>query len=359
MQNYATSRTLGRNAFVVTIGGRWSWRKTVLLIALLVLPSMGTWGQAQGPDQPSFELSVHDGLLSANITNAPLREVMAELARQVPLRVFVADDVSDDNISVTFENLPFETGLRRILQGKNYLLIHERSPSPSAENGLSVAQIRVMPAGEAGPLPEIGAEATPSPMDIPATVEQPQTSLAELMTEALQAEQPDARVDALQALVNRQQEGDVWPTIVAALGDQDPIVRRVALVLLEQAQASIPVEPLARMALADPDAELRMEALRHLVEAQGEGALTYLQQAVQDPDPRVSAQARNLLEETLAGPGAGAGPGTEEEFEPDFEEGYEPGFEEEYEPGVGEEFEPGVGEEFEPGFEEDLMNENL
>ena len=58
--------------------------------------------------------------LSVTSEQVPLRAVLAELIRQVPLRVSVTGPVAEELVSVQFSNLPLREGIERILEGKLY-----------------------------------------------------------------------------------------------------------------------------------------------------------------------------------------------------------------------------------------------
>ena len=76
-----------------------------LFLTLALLGCCGGLAQGAGPaDRASrpVVLSLQGDRLSATIAQAPLREVLAELARQARLRVSMSGPVAEERVSVSF-----------------------------------------------------------------------------------------------------------------------------------------------------------------------------------------------------------------------------------------------------------------
>ena len=103
----------------------------------------------------------------------------------------------------------------------------------------------------------------------------------------------DAHVYAAQ-LLDAFHDDVFVPAIDSALLDDDPQVREAALAALENLpDTAADEELLSNLVLSDPVPELRLNALELLAET--DRALAFLQQALSDPDPRVSKAASTLL----------------------------------------------------------------
>ena len=63
---------------------------------------------------------------SANLVEEPLRNVFDTLRKQTKIRFSVPDTELDEKVSVQFENLTVQEGLRRILRTMNYSLLFDR-----------------------------------------------------------------------------------------------------------------------------------------------------------------------------------------------------------------------------------------
>ncbi len=185
-------------------------------------------------------LSVRGDRISVKIDHVSLQEVLAELARQVPLTVYVAGPVAQEPVAMTFRNLPLEEGVKRILEGKQYVLIHDRPSSANgAPGGGRIVKILVMP--RVGSPSGIAALETKKPRPpVASPVRQTVTPVAkgpkleQLRRQALEAKNPSDRAEALEALSEQGKGEEVLPTLAKALQDKDESVREVALELLNE-----------------------------------------------------------------------------------------------------------------------------
>lgn len=243
------------------------------------IPEAGPSGAA------SFVLRVQGDSVSAEIANIPFRKVLAQLATQLNIKVFVADTVPDDEFSDEFEDLPLERAIKRLLVGKSYAL---RYAQPSHEKPAKagsqpkITAIYVMLQGAGGVTPD-GLE----------QVGKPRSQTDELLLKkALEAEQAADRVEALKKYFKETEEPD-YEAAAAALKDKDSRVREIALGRMEEAD-TLPAEATAEAALTDPEPGLRINALQILVTRQGDDAQETITQAMVDPDPRVRANAQEM-----------------------------------------------------------------
>ena len=80
--------------------------------------------------------------LTVHVDNVPLREVLQELSDRLAVTVTLMGFTGDMPLSTTFTDLPLEQGLEKLLQGKDYALLH-RSTAPSLNTQLK--EIIVLP----------------------------------------------------------------------------------------------------------------------------------------------------------------------------------------------------------------------
>jgi hypothetical protein len=173
---------------------------------------------------PSWFLSVQDGRLTVNIDQAPLGDVLAELARQANFRVSLAESTGKQVISRAFRALPLHEGIDRLLMGHPHAVLYEE-PSPSLEPS-SVKKIReIVVLSDAG--------APPS--------------------------QLTARPPTREADVKSGKDVDAMARVSAALQDPDPAVRLKGLEDWAQHPGGYSIEPLTQ-ALVDPDEAVRARA---------------------------------------------------------------------------------------------------
>ncbi|MGH6629432.1 MAG: hypothetical protein ACREB3_06845, partial [Burkholderiales bacterium] len=239
---------------------------------------------------PDILLSFKYNTLSLKIERARLAQVLQELARQAHLEVSLASSLAEEQVSLSFDGLPLEQGIARILTGKNYTLRYAPEVVPPR-----VAEIRVI-SGGSGPIARIGPEVVPPSAG--SDLSSPEgRSLDELAQDATQASDPKTRIDALKSLGRWGEDEKVQATVASAMSDQDREVRGTALATVQGGGVSIPLEALTDMALKDASPELRLHALDELVERSEEpGAIVeQLKQAAQDSDPDVQALAQRWL----------------------------------------------------------------
>lgn len=269
----------------------WKKRGVLVFLGLVLLSMSGAWATdkaAEGGAAPSFTLSVKDNTLSVEIEDAPLGEVLKELARQAQLKVYLGESRAAEKISAKFDNLPLEEGVKRLLKGKNYTFTYDRPATANGRPGAPrLAEIRVV-STDSAPL-EISGEAAVPPAE---------KSLEDLARKALQAPEPADRMDALKSLYERGKGEEYRSTVASALRDKDQEVRDVALELVLQG-VPVSTETLKEMALGDASPELRIRAWNVLVEESdtNTAAMEYARQALQDPDPQVRAYAQRTLQE--------------------------------------------------------------
>lgn len=263
-----------------------------LFLAAVVWASLGVAqaesAESTGSPAPDIFLSFKDNTLSVKIERGRLPQVLQELARQAHLEVTLASSLAQERVSLSFDGLPLEKGIARILMGKNYTLRYAPEAVPPR-----VAEIRVI-SGGSGPIARIGPTGPPS---AGSDLRSPEgKSLDELARDATRAPDSKVRIDALKSLGRWGEDEKVQATVASALGDQDPEVRGMALASVQGGGVSIHLEALTEMALKDASPELRLHALDELVERSEPGAIVeQLKQAAQDPDPHVQALAQRWL----------------------------------------------------------------
>jgi hypothetical protein len=272
----------------------------VLVVAVLLLGVglrvRGVAAERQEGTAPAVPVSVQGGMLSAKIEQVPLGVVLEQLARQADLTVYITASDAKQTVSATFEGLTLTEGIKRILQERSYALI--MAPTFAADgkpSGERVAKIRVLSKGEA----------YTTIRGLQAAVPQDDT-IAQLKRDALEAPHADAREAALEALADRYDEvDDLAAVVVSALRDATPQVRSMALSILPTVMIVAGEQVsnyIVEVAQKDPDPDLRASALGYLLTTRDAALKDHLQQALQDPDTRVSTMAQRLLEFTAQWP---------------------------------------------------------
>jgi hypothetical protein len=318
-------------------GQRSKWTVGVIAVILAAQGSVfaGVSQAATNPEnqaKPSSLLAVEGPSLSVNLSKAPLAAVMEEFSKRSGIAVFVAPSVASAEVSVQFQQVPIEEGLKRILEGKRFVLLYKQAPSAGDRSGTRpLREILVLgvKTGSAAPLAQ--SQAAPRPegasegkvlegasegrkpkmdglqglldkahagRDPEKPAETP--SIEELTGRALEDSDPSARLSALDELASQSEGADLLPTYLSALRDENEEVRQAALQWLSQMTEGPPLDAYAEVALRDPSADLRGEALDLLRAADGSLPLAAMADvALKDSSPELRSEALEVMVEKL------------------------------------------------------------
>ncbi len=265
-------------------------RASLLGFCLVVPVEAAAEGAEANPSfapAPGLDIRVRGDRLSAKLDKVALQDVLAALAQQIPIAVSFKGPVGQKPIATTFQDLPLEEGLRRILQGQEYAIIH-MSPQvvsrPGRVEGIREILVFSRPgAGSGDQWTQLAQKRAPS--------------FEDLRRQAFKSPNPGDRAVALEELRGMGEDDEIVPILTRALQDKDSGVRQLALELLEDTLAPLPQEPVAQIALKDRNPRLRATALNLLAYRGEENAIGTLKNALQDPDSRVRETAATLLDE--------------------------------------------------------------
>lgn len=243
---------------------------------------------------PSWQLTVRGGRMTARVQDAPLETVLREISRRVPMTVSIQGAVARELVSVQFRDLPVEEGIRKVLQGREYAIIH-RTPPFAGAGGQEQAGPREVIVFSGPGSETSGADAWMSvgdgtgPPRVPAPGRggggpKPGTLMGEL-----------EEMGELEQMGELADEDELLPVVAQALEDRDPRVREKAMEVLEESLGPIPVRQLAHIAESERDPLMRSRALTLLAFRAEESAGPSLTRALQDPDAEVRALASDLL----------------------------------------------------------------
>jgi hypothetical protein len=259
----------------------------MLLLCLLCL-SLREGGSATAGGEPEIimKLSVQEGLMSAHVEQVPLGAVLQELVRQAHLKVHITKSDAQQPVSAKFDALPLEEGIKRLLRGTNYGLTTVPIPGATGPSqGSRIVEIRVLSKGEPYETLTRGKEAEPNPAQ-----EKPRASPEELRRDVLKAPEGRTREAAVYALGDQEDVSEHQDILVTALQDPDPDVRSAALETLAIRLGPLAFDHLTAVAQHDKSLGLRREALSYLGELGKDAVRPQLEQALQDPELRATAQ---------------------------------------------------------------------
>jgi hypothetical protein len=252
--------------------------------------------------QTPVMLTVEGDRLSAKISKAPLRIVLARVAEETRIKIFVASTVPNDELSDTFDGLRLDAAIKRLLGNRGYALRYAQAKGDANGSGdghLKIAELYVVPpaSGDTKPygMEQVGQTTgqgfDPNPEQTRADIE---SADAVLLAKALESEQAADRIAALKKYLDEAEQPD-YQSVAKALKDPDRKVRELALGGMEDSN-TLPADATAEVALADGVPALRKRALEILVERKGGAVRTTLARALEDPDPAVRAHAQEMAQ---------------------------------------------------------------
>ncbi|UCE63357.1 MAG: HEAT repeat domain-containing protein [Nitrospirota bacterium] len=267
-------------------------RRIFLAGVFFIIGNSFAFASASAP----INVAVHEDRVSATLHNASLERVLAALGQPLGFTAHLDPTLSSNIVTETFNDVPADRVLDRLLRGMNY--------------ALAGSSLYVWPrdANSASPA------TNPEEWTVVESKETPQEEDSENYPtiETWQADfenssDPEARLEALEdILAHSWEEGeeDIIPTLVTALQDDEPDVRTLALEGLygiehPEAEDSIR-DAVVKMAESDPLPEHRVQALVWLTERNPQDAKVLLEYTLTDSDPDIRAFAAGLLEEFQA-----------------------------------------------------------
>ena len=246
-----------------------------LAIALILVLRAVPVAAADGLD-----VTVEDGLLSAQLGSVPVADVLAAVAEQTGAKLSVRGELGNARPQA-FSDVPLKEALPRLVQPNGVILQFD----PGIRGEQRLVAIHAVAPGSPGQTTKPAAVR----YDIrPGT--QPKLWDYE---DSEKMPSPQQRIEVLQKLAKQRQPPLQALTFVLG-GDPDTSVRRAALGLI----ANIRGEEAHRIVIqsvADPDPELRIDALRALASG-GEKPVNLLAQAIKnDIETSVRVAAITML----------------------------------------------------------------
>lgn len=248
------------------------------------------------------------GQLTVDIDNRPLRDVVAALAEQLPIKVYmkasIKEETGDKAISRKFEDLPLQNALRDLFRTRNFVVKRAR-PSPSVNSeAAEIRPIEIWFLGGTGAYSELASNGSPSNIDPPAFLASlgsgedaaglSSMSEADLRNLARDASSETLRGHALIELGNRVENPENVEAFVSSLEDDSKKVRWRALSQILGVQQDLDDTVYRRVIDEDPDPFLRKQALAMLVFKKRHGAEGTLAELRSSEDEKMRAYAQEL-----------------------------------------------------------------
>ena len=264
----------------------------ICLTSLLSIPSFAAGGSGQqgGPASSGRETAVtasqtnspanagpavtlKDGRLSVHAHNWSLGSLTDEISAQAGVPIVISEEAGSQLVSITFQNLPLEEGLRQILSKQDAFFFYgvdEQEPS-------SLKVVWVYPKGQGRGMAPVPPDKWASTKDL----------------EAMAGDKdPRARSRAIDALIERKGAAAV-EVVLKALQDSNDEVRAQALYGAVRAGVQLSDGVLSNLLVNDPSPDVRLLALQSL--SNGPDARSVAEHAIDDPSEPVRTEAQEIL----------------------------------------------------------------
>ena len=218
--------------------------------------------KASGLDQVSredkdFVIQVRGDRLSVKFTEVPLAEVLDRIAQQGQIRTLLFG-ATDEKVSMEFNDLPFDQGLRWIIKDHDFILFYgEGKAGPDQSSGPRLAEVRVYARSQAMTRQLLGeAPKHPDPSvrkDGPprAPGEEGEHDENQRLGEAPKNPNPSVRKDAPEAVAAIDDEERIAEVLKKALKENRNELLESAMSALRDVDPAQLLEPAVQSALSD------------------------------------------------------------------------------------------------------------
>ncbi|MFQ5580679.1 MAG: HEAT repeat domain-containing protein [Nitrospiria bacterium] len=265
----------------------------------------------------SLAIGISNGLLTAEVRESSLREVLETIVRMSGITIFLDSEI-DGTVTFGFHNLPLDEGLRRILHKKNASFIYSIKSSRHNKNVISrLERVHVIAGDAYGTSPDVLllTQAEIDAFGNGDTTHRSRSAISREKHEETSGEKSKEKeaIEALEAVLlkdknkhqrakaaknlEKMQGTDAIDTLtLALLGDDDSSVRKASARALGKMWSEETVDSLRLSLLDDPRSQVRATAAQALGNTWSEDAIDPLSSALlEDPRRRVRESAAQAL----------------------------------------------------------------
>lgn len=212
-------------------------------------------------DDRLFAIQIHEDLLTVNVKDVPLRQVLMEIANQIDTKIVFS--VSADELLVDdFSNLSIEKGLKRLLYDYNHAFIYDTEKNKGSSS--KIRKIFVLSKKEER-----------QNINVKPTINSTENLVLQSLIKSLDNKDPYVRKEVVYSLGELQDVKSIDLLSEILLNDKDEDVRAAAADILGDIGGETAIDSLID-ALQDEEADVRervMEALGAIGSARGLNAL--------------------------------------------------------------------------------------
>lgn len=219
-------------------------------------------------------IAFKDGQLSVDFKNLPLENIGDELSHKGGIALVFMDNAASQKVSATFQKLPIDEGLRRILRDQDVFYFYTSDGSKTS----TLRAVWIYPKGKARGVAPVPPDQWGSNKDLAAQ---------------LVSSNPATRGQAAETLIQRK--GDAaTDVLLRALDDKDAQVRERALYASMQSGVEVPASVLNKLT-QDNSADVRFLALHALSDSNSPDARSVAEQLSSDSSEAVRSEARDII----------------------------------------------------------------
>lgn len=272
------------------------------------------------PSQSARVIHFANDLLTVKVQDVSLQELLQEIARQSGLAIVLSGSL-EDPITIQFHELPFDSGLRRILRHQSFALEYSQQTREERQSIVPrPKKLWVFSKGDADyPVQTTrvdGSSEQETTLDSPRLPAIPTSEDSGERQEAVEAPADPLTTiwgeEPARALANALEDDNFWvrDAAVEALGELsgDEAARALAMAVQNEETwiREAAVKALGKLggdeaayalapALKDEHSWIRWEAVKALGEVGGESTVRLLEQALADEDKSIQEAAADML----------------------------------------------------------------
>ena len=235
--------------------------------------------EEEGP-KGGLEVKFQNGLISMNVVNYPLRNVLDEIIKQTGLKITIFGPL-EEKISARLDNLSVDKALSKIIANKaNFVFYYTQKVVEDSSPVVQLAEVKVYPQSKGGYA--VASETTPQAKPIKS-----------IPTKKAEIPQVSKYPERIGEGMDRDKMGE---ELLGALKSQNGEVRESAAYALAEIGDKKAVEPLIE-SLDDENSWVRESAVRALGKLRDEEAIGPIMKLLNDEDVDVRESASEVLKQ--------------------------------------------------------------
>lgn len=254
-------------------------------------PSKGRAQESSNePNNGRSAVAVRNGRLNLSVQNRSLASVLDEISRQSGVTIHDIEKAGSEGVTIQIKEMPIDQGLQQILSAYDLFFFYQAAGKEGDTAGNPASSLKGVwfyPKGEGGKISPIPPEQSAGSAEIKNGLRHPDPAERGRAVELLVAQKGERALDEVRL----------------ALNDREDPVRERALDAALHSGMILPQVLLEDLARNDPSPIVRLLALGAVAgtsddsPAGNSNVKTIAQWALNDPDPFVKEQARQILDQ--------------------------------------------------------------